>query len=309
MLDLQTEEIFRAALESLQTGVCIVDQGRKISFWNDGAERTTGYLRQEVMGRFCGEILLIKFHENKAALCEHSCPLVAAMRDGKPRESRVYLHHKSGYAVPVTLRAAPIRDVHGHVMGAVESFVQRPGASTPRRSESDLAVGHGLDAVTQLPDYPYTESHLVGRIKFASEHIIPFGLLCVQVDHLDTLTATHGLEAAEAILNVIAHTLRNGLDPLDFLGRWSDDQFLAVVTNCGNGNLLSTAERLRLLAQSSEITWWGDQLSVTVSVGGTGLTPGEHVVPLLDRTGNALRQAVAQGGNLAVVVPCAPETP
>ena len=83
MLDLQNAEIFRAALESLQTGVCMVDRDRKISFWNDGAERITGYLRQDVLGRFCGEILLIKFHENKAALCEHSCPLVAAMRDGQ----------------------------------------------------------------------------------------------------------------------------------------------------------------------------------------------------------------------------------
>jgi diguanylate cyclase (GGDEF)-like protein/PAS domain S-box-containing protein len=307
MLDLQNAEIFRAALESLQTGVCIVDRNRKIRFWNDGAERITGYLRQDVVGRFCGEILLIKFHENKAAICEHSCPLLAAMRDGKPRESRVYLHHKSGYAVPASLRAVPLRDARGHVIGAVESFVERPTVSTRRRPESDLAVGHGLDAVTQLPDYHYTESHLVGRLKFASEHMIPFGLLCIQVDHLDTLTATHGLDAAEGILNVVAHTLRNGLEPLDFLGRWSDDQFLAVVTNCGNGDLLSTAERLKRLAQSSEITWWGDQLSVTVSVGGTLLRPGEDVIPLLARTGNALRQAIAQGGNFALV-PCAPET-
>jgi diguanylate cyclase (GGDEF)-like protein/PAS domain S-box-containing protein len=308
MLDLQNAEIFRAALESLQTGVCMVDQNRKICFWNDGAEKITGYLRQEVVGRFCGEVLLIKFHENKAAICEHSCPLVAAMRDGQAREVRVYLHHKSGYAVPVSLRAVPIRGPHGHVIGAVESFVERPCASTARRPESDLAVGHGLDAVTQLPDFHFTESHLVGLLKFASEHKIPFGLLCIQVDHLNTRTATHGLDAAEAILNVVAHTLRNGLDALDFLGRWSDDQFLAVVTNCGNGDLLSTAERLKRLAQSSEITWWGDQLSVTVSVGGTVLRPGESIIPLLDRTRTALNQAVAQGGNFALVL-SAPETP
>ena len=295
MLDLQNAEIFRAALESLQTGVCIVDRDRKISFWNDGAERITGYLRQDVLGRFCGEILLIKFHENKAALCEHSCPLVAAMRDGQARESRVYLHHKSGYAVPVSLRAVPIRDAHGHVIGAAESFVERPCASTRRRPDSDLAVGHGLDAVTQLPDYPFTESYLVDRLKFASEHAIPFGLLCIQLDQLDALTATHGLDAAEAILNVVAHTLRNGLDPLDFVGRWSEDQFLAIVANCSDGDLLTTAERLKRLAQSSEIAWWGDQLSVTVSVGGTVLSPGEPIAPLLDRTGNALKQAVAQG--------------
>ncbi|MGD1102676.1 MAG: PAS domain-containing protein [Terriglobia bacterium] len=308
MLDLQNAEIFRAALESLQTGVCMVDRDRKISFWNDGAERITGYLRQDVLGRFCGEILLVKFHGNKVALCEHACPLVAAMRGGKARESRVYLHHKSGYAVPISLRAAPIRDVHGHVIGAVESFVERPCVSTRRRPDSDLVVGRGLDAVTQLPDYPFTGSYLVDRLKFASEHVIPFGLLRIQLDHLDTLMATHGLDAAETILNVVAHTLRNGLDPLDFVGRWSEDQFLAIVANCGNGDLLATAERLKQLAQSSEIVWWGDQVSITVSVGGTVLKPGEPVESLLDRTGNALKQAVAKAGNFAIVL-CAPETP
>jgi len=306
MLDLQNAEIFRAALESLQTGVCIVDRDRKISFWNDGAERITGYLRQEVLGRFCGEILLIKFHENKVAFCEQSCPLVAAMRDGQAREARVYIHHKSGYAVPVSLRAAPIRDAHGHVMGAVESFVERPCASTRHRPDSDLAIGHGLDAVTQLPDYAFTESYLLDRLKFASEHVIPFGLLCIQLDKLDVLTATHGLDAAESILNVVAHTLRNGLDPQDFVGRWSEDQFLAIVANCSEGELLTTAERLKRLARSSEITWWGDQLSVTVSAGGTVLRPGETIIPLLDRTGTALKQAVAQGGNSAMVL-CTPE--
>jgi diguanylate cyclase (GGDEF)-like protein/PAS domain S-box-containing protein len=308
MLDLQNAETFRAALESLQTGVCMVDQNRKIRFWNDGAERITGYLRQDVLGRFCGEILLIKFHEKRAAICELGCPLVAAMRDGKARESRVYLHHKAGYAVPVSLRAVPLRSVDGHVMGAVESFVERPCVSPRRSPEADLAIGHGLDAVTQLADYPFTESQLRDRLKFASEHVIPFGLLCIQVDHLDTLTATHGLDAGEAILNVVAHTLRNGLDPQDFLGRWSEDQFLAIVANCSESDLLTTAQRLARLAQSSEIVWWGDQLSVTVSVGGTILRPREDVIPLLYRIGNALRQAMAQGGNVAVVS-CAQETP
>jgi diguanylate cyclase (GGDEF)-like protein/PAS domain S-box-containing protein len=292
----------------LYSGVCVVDQDRKISFWNSGAERITGYLRQDVVGRFCGEILLIKFHEKKTAICENFCPLVAAMRDGRPRNSRVYLHHKSGYALPVHLRAVPIRDAHGHVIGAVESFVERAWMSTRRRPDSDLAVGHGLDAVTQLPDYAFTQTYLMDRLKFASEHIIPFGLLCIQLDQLDTLTATHGLDAEEAILNVVAHTLRNGLDPLDFIGCWAEDQFLAIVANCSEGDLLATAERLKRLAQSSEIVWWGDQLSVTVSVGGTVLDPREPIEPLLGRIGDALKQAAAKGGNSAIAL-CVPETP
>jgi diguanylate cyclase (GGDEF)-like protein len=165
-----------------------------------------------------------------------------------------------------------------------------------------------LDAVTQLPDFPFTESHLVGCLKFAAEHAIPFGLLCIQLDQLDTLALTHGVDAAEAILTVVAHTLRNGLDPFDFVGGWLEDQFLAIVANCNDGDLLATAERLRRLAQSSEIAWWGDPLSATVSVGGTVLKPGEPIESILGRTGNALQQALAQGGNCAIVL-SAPETP
>jgi diguanylate cyclase (GGDEF)-like protein/PAS domain S-box-containing protein len=308
MLDLQNVETFRAALESLQTGVCVVDRDRKVRFWNDGAEKITGYLRQDVLGRFCGDILLIKAHEKKAALCEQSCPLLAAMRDGRARESRVYLHHRSGYAVPVTMRAVPIRDAHGHVVGATESFVERSWTSSRLRPDSNLIEGHGLDSLTHLPDGAFTNSYLLDRLKFAGEHTIPFGLLDIQLDQLDALKATHGLDAVEAILNVVAHTLRNSLDPLDFVGRWSEDQFLAIVATCSEGDLLTIGERLKRLAHSSEIAWWGDQLSVTASVGGTVLQPGEPLIPLLERAGNALKQAVAQGGNCAIVL-CPPLTP
>ncbi len=167
MLDLQNPEIFRAALENVQTGVCIVDQGGRISFWNGGAE----------------------------------------------------------------------------------------------------------------------------------------ALLCIQLDQLHELMATRGLEAGETILNVVAHTLRHAVGPLDFVGRWSEDQFLAIVADCNDADLLTTAERLKRLAESSEIAWWGDRLSATVSVGGTVLIPGEPLASLLQRTAAALKSAVKMGGNFAVVLP------
>ncbi len=55
MLDLGNPEVFRAVLESLKMGVCVVDRGRKIAFWNDSTEEITGYLRPEVLGPSCRE--------------------------------------------------------------------------------------------------------------------------------------------------------------------------------------------------------------------------------------------------------------
>ncbi len=302
MLDLHEPEILRAVLESLTIGVCIVDPERKIVFWNDGAEEITGFLRQEVMGRFCRDDLLVHFDKNDTALCNHACPVLAAMRDGQPREVQVYLHHKAGYPVPVSVRAVPIRNAHDQVIGAAESFVEIHCASAQHCPGSDLAVGHGLDAVTRLPDQTFTDSYLAERLKFSTEHVIPFGILSIRLDQLGSLTATHGLVAAEALLNVAAHTLRNGLDTLDYVGRWTNSQFLVMVTNCGEGALQSTAEQLKRLISCSVITWWGDPLSVTASVGGTAVDPGEALESLMERLAKALEQSATAGGDCVTVL-------
>src|SRR2546426_9517321 len=43
MPELQDPDIFRTILESLQTGVYVVGREGRILFWNQGAEKITGY--------------------------------------------------------------------------------------------------------------------------------------------------------------------------------------------------------------------------------------------------------------------------
>ena len=102
-----TEEIFRALLESLPTGVYLVDRERRILFWNDGAERITGYHRQEVIGRFCHNDILMHCDQEERLLCGAGCPLLQTVQDGQPREADVFLRHKDGQRVPVRVRAVP----------------------------------------------------------------------------------------------------------------------------------------------------------------------------------------------------------
>jgi two-component system, cell cycle response regulator len=51
--EFDSPEIFHVVLESLQTGVYFVDRNRRTLFWNEGAEKITGYLRHDGVGRFC----------------------------------------------------------------------------------------------------------------------------------------------------------------------------------------------------------------------------------------------------------------
>ena len=71
MSELDNPEIFRSILETLPTGVYLVDRDRKILFWNRAAENVTGYLRQDVVGHFLREHLLATYNKIKAPSPEH----------------------------------------------------------------------------------------------------------------------------------------------------------------------------------------------------------------------------------------------
>ena len=82
MSEFDNPEIFRSILENLPTGVYLVDRNRKILFWNNGAEEITGYLRQDVVGRFLRDHLLTLSGEvKKDSESDSADPLSIAFRE------------------------------------------------------------------------------------------------------------------------------------------------------------------------------------------------------------------------------------
>src|SRR5258708_18284535 len=93
MSEFDNPEIFRSILENLPTGVYLVDRNRKILFWNNGAEEITGYLRQDVVGRFLRDHLLtVDSAVKKDPDSDSADPLSIAFRDGmaRPRCARIH---------------------------------------------------------------------------------------------------------------------------------------------------------------------------------------------------------------------------
>ncbi|HXC32548.1 MAG TPA: PAS domain-containing protein [Verrucomicrobiae bacterium] len=97
MPELNDPEIYQTVLDNLQTGVYIVDRNRRIRFWNEGAEQITGYLRQDVVGRFLRDHLLATGDEVKDFDADPEDPISLVFRDGKPSTMDVSILHKDGY--------------------------------------------------------------------------------------------------------------------------------------------------------------------------------------------------------------------
>jgi diguanylate cyclase (GGDEF)-like protein/PAS domain S-box-containing protein len=293
MSGLQDPEIFRTVLDSLQTGVYLLDRERKILFWNDGAERITGYMRHDVVGRFCRENILVHCNDQSCVLCGSTCPFTQTLHDGKSREAKIQLRHKQGYRVPVRVRIVPIRDQHGSIIGVAESFDEQRFVFDERRQHNLAAYGC-LDETTGIPNHGFTQFHLRENHASFAEYHLPFGIMRIQVDQLARFRAAYGREASAAILHVVAETMRNSLRPSDFLGRWTEDQFLAILINCTTAGVGEAGERIRKVVGCAGLQWWGDELSVTVSVGHATAQAGDTIDSLLERAQHSLDQTSAK---------------
>jgi diguanylate cyclase (GGDEF)-like protein/PAS domain S-box-containing protein len=296
MSELQDPEIFRNVLDSLQTGVSMADRNGKILFWNQGAERITGHKRHEVVGRSCRDNILVNCNGQGCVACGATCPFTITMHEGKPQEAKMQVRHKEGHPVHVLMRIAALRDSHGSIIGIAESFDEQKFESEREHTRHTLAAHGCVDETTDIPNHDFTQFHLSENLASFERYHLPFGIIFIQVEQLEHLRAAYGRQAGDAVLRVVAQTMGNAFRPSDFLGRWADDHFLAILINCGDSGVEQTWERIRKMVTCAGLRWWSDELSVTTSVGYATAQAGDTIDTLLSRARTSLQQTSAKPG-------------
>ncbi len=113
----------------------------------------------------------------------------------------------------------------------------------------------------------------------------PFGVLWIGVDQAEELRKTHGAGACHAMLDKVRHALAQGLRPAEEMSRWGDDEFLVVAHERSAEMLAAHARTLAGLARTADFRWWGDRVSLTVSIGAAQAvgTDAETLAQLLER--------------------------
>ena len=282
-------------LDQVADGVYFVDTDRRITFWNHGAERITGYAAEEVLGHSCSEGILRHVNDNGTQLCLHGCPLAAVMKDGRNREASVFMHHKDGHRVPISVKARAMHDDDGAVFGSVEVFssqVRNPFVDL-LSSDADDAV----DPITGLPTRRFGDVHLRSLAGAVNEGTASLGLLFIDVDRFKSVNDTHGHIAGDEVLHMVGQSVANALGRQDVPLRWGGEEFVVMMPGVDQDGLAKTAERVRMLIENSWLQRGDLQLSVTVSIGATMMVPGEGPAELVDRADRLMYSSKAAGRN------------
>lgn len=284
-------------LDSLFDGVYFVDLERRIIFWNKAAERITGYSKDEVVGSCCADNLLRHTDDGGRELCFIGCPLSGTMTDGKTREAHVYLHHKQGHRVPVSVKVSPVRDDGGEIIGGVEIFSDNSSLLQILKEMERLKADAYVDELTSVGNRRYCEMILQTKLYEMQSFNIPFGIIFFDLDHFKECNDTFGHAIGDEILIMVAKTVTNILRRMDSFARWGGEEFVVIMPNIDEKTLDDVAERIRIFIEKSFLVTQGRMLNVTASLGVTMARPGDTPESVIQRADSLMYDSKAAGRN------------
>ncbi len=278
-------ELLEAAFDAVPEGVALVDSEGEVVLWNQAAQAITGYPAIGMLARPLPEglepLLLGESEDCRTA--------------GASRRALVRARHKLGHGVPVIAPYLVLRDELGERIGGAALF--HPAESLdalPHGESSDAGAAEAREEFEERLQTEFDDFKRGGP---------PLSVLWIGVDQAEDLRKTHGASACNAMLEKVRHAVVYGLRPAEEMCRWGDDEFLIVAHERSAEMLASHAHTLAGLARTSDFRWWGDRVSLTVSIGAAqaGGDGTETLAQLLRRAQQAMEMSSRTGGNRATV--------
>lgn len=113
---LVTRKNFELVLDNLLDGVMAHTTSRRIFFFNQAAERITGYRREDILGNDCHEVFPGRFCGRTCSFCDGSEPITKMTRTEVP------FVHRDGSERKLEMVTTPLVDEAGASVGALISF-------------------------------------------------------------------------------------------------------------------------------------------------------------------------------------------
>ncbi len=278
-------ELFEAVLDALTDGVVVTDEEGRVAFWNRAAEAITGHPSSELVGQPANSALeLMIVGESRIRFSQ------TPVERARDRGSLVHVRHRHGHVFSAAAKGLVLRDGLGARIGASVIFRPLENSDALPRGE----IGGESPAEEDQTEFAF---RLAALHEDFMQGGMPLGILWITVDQSRELRGTHGTRACEAMLEKVQLVLSAGLMADEEIGRWGDDEFL-VLSHVRNAAMLAAhAQVLGGLARTADFRWWGDRVSVSVSIGAAHAEKGELLARLLERAQSAMSASVHAGGN------------
>lgn len=208
------------------------------------------------------------------------CPLLIT-----PLASYVFFHQ----TMKLEAAHAALGEAHRQLF---EFHIELAGA------HKDLEYRASHDSMTGLANRDAFLTCLAERMQQAN----PGYLLMIDADRFKLVNDLHGHDAGDRALLAVAGAIAGAIRTGDFGARIGGEEFAVILNGAGKEDAIRVAERVRInVEKMSTMTAEGNELKLTVSIGGSELTSHATAEEIMRAADSKLYQAKRSGRNRVCV--------
>ncbi len=293
----EEKDLAQVTLASIGDGVIRTNLAGQVTFINDTALRLLKMIEQDVLNQPFDRVVRVVTEREEQV---HRSHVALVLREGMPTRSsavtNLLLRDRS--LLPVEDSCTPVRDLEGHLIGAV--FVFRD-VSAARHLAQQLAYQATHDPLTGLPNRREFEAELDAVRMVAQTRQGEHYLLMLDLDYFKRINDQCGHQTGDQVLKDIAARMRARLRQADVFARLGGDEFGLILRDCPLPQVARIAEGLIQSVASYVIEVAGATYPLGVSIGVAAIDGLQDHSQLLSRADQACYEAKARGRSRAVI--------
>ena len=255
-----------------------------------------------------GEEAMNYFTDNpdiKLALCDYRMPV----KDGLEvlKEIRAIGDKNQ---IGVLMMTSPSENVNGAIFlkNGANDFIAKPFV----KEELICRVNNTIEAmenINQIADFAnkdfltgvynrrYFYENMNEYVAYAEEHMEPYVVAMLDIDHFKKINDTHGHNNGDKVLKTLAKKLIDETKGDDLIARFGGEEFCIILKDISNEDAVKFFVNLRANIANCKVQLKKEQISFTVSIGVAFSRSDYRLYELLELADEALYRAKENGRN------------
>ncbi|MTJ84064.1 MAG: EAL domain-containing protein [Telmatospirillum sp.] len=246
------------AVEQSPVTVVITDLDGIIQYVNPAFTETSGYSRDEALGR--NPSIVSSGERPKTDYAE----MWTQIKGGQPWTGRFRNRRKDGSLYWEEAVIAPVRNAEGEIcqfIGIKQDITKRVEA------EEGLAYLAHYDPLTNLPNRLLGRDRMERAMVAADREGSKAALMVVNIDHFKRVNDSLGHSTGDAFLKAVVERLRGGVRETDTFSRQAGDEFMIVLSSVDDSESINRVAAGLLERMVPPFSIDGIELSSSVSIG------------------------------------------
>ncbi|MEJ2042876.1 MAG: GGDEF domain-containing protein [Reinekea sp.] len=197
--------------------------------------------------------------------------------------------------MPFNLQPNPAIITGVILLGIVPLVLWNIGLQRENRRLKTLTL---MDSLTSLPNRRGFELLIQKAIREARRSNQPLSMLLLNLDSFSNVNQDYGFDIGDALLERIAHQLREAQPHANIPCRWSGDEFIILLKDVGHVAAQWSAEKMRAQVERELFRIDDRSLHITVSLGTATLNETDDHTSVIQRAHLSLLNAKQSGGNI-----------